>query len=719
MRKVRVVRKITVPVTASMSSLSNVSRAPPGRKPGELYPFPKFRGQLNHRFNSMPPMRFSSSNRSGICTLSVSSLHSSYNDFDHARSKYQYYRPRRRPQLQSQLRSYSSGTDDHTDEKNRNGISADGAGILLLEKVAFAAKEIVEVRVVQSIETAVWKSSTQTERKKMCRFFFPQLRKATNDLLGVTRDIDSLSHSIEEVRRENKGCNTTGERFLRELHGSFLHLTQIVLDNFDVAMELEGDQNDNSQNNSVHSLQMVELVLALSYRAHKLGLGYHLPLYKRLGIVVAKHPKIVEEKIPLGAMTTLGSLASHSRAEIIQTIHRWSRSTWDSSSNDTGENQTNDNEGQILKSKHEDLKWFHPSLKVLAADGRWPDVYHILLGLFRPNPDPISAEGDYVSDSVDGREDNYVCDDFDDPIVLTSATILPYLDEDLVFDLLVPMNRQGLIRVMRDNSGRHLPSMSAEENIIIMMEASIWKIFSTIPSHLKSTIRHENKDYREIYSLQDAIGILLKCGPMNFNVGNKIDDDEGGEYSSNGEEEDSLAKALKELEDLVDGLIDVGKDGEGENDEIDQQASDAIALATAFSNQIRHEGAQDNQNNDCGDLNFLNPKSITVPSDKTEVRTGRSYSEHIKEMTNLNKVSRQSTESYLRSVEGEEYLDFIYDDRAVDYEDNLPDITKQIYQNNGNQQLRYSTSLEYHIYEGLQRSNLHYDSEDGEDDIEF
>jgi hypothetical protein len=82
-------------------------------------------------------------------------------------------------------------------------------------------------------------------------------------------------------------------------------------------------------------------------------------------------------------------------------------------------------------------------------------------------------------------------------------------------------------------------------------------------------------------------------------------------------------------------------------------------------------------------------------------------------------MTRQSTETYLRSVEGEEYLDFIYDDRALDYEDNVPDITKQIYQNNGNRQLQYTTSLEYHIYEGLQRSSLHYDSEDGEDDIEF
>jgi hypothetical protein len=588
---------------------------------------------------------------------------------------------------------------------------------LLLEKAAFAAKEIIELRVLQSIETAVWKSSTPTERKKMCRFFFPQLRKATNDLLGVTRDIDSLSHSIEEVHRHSKGCNTTGDRFLRELHGSFLHLTQIMLDNFDVAMELEGDQNDDSQNNPGHSLQMVELVLSLSCRAHKLGLGYHLPLYKRLGIVVAKHPKVVEEKIPFGSMTTLGSLASHSRAEWIQTIHRWSRSTWDSSSNDTDENQTNDDKSQlILKSKHEDLKWFHPSLKVLAADGRWPDVYHILLGLFRSNPDPISAEGDCVSGSADGREDNYVRDDFDDPVVLTSGTILPYLDKDLVFDLLVPMNRQGLLRDMRDNSGRYLPSMSAEESIIVMMEASIWNIFSAIPSHLKSTICHENKDYREIYSLHDAIGILLKCGPINFNGDNKINDDEGGEYSSNNDEEDSLAKALKELEDLLDGLIDVGKDGEGENDEIGQQASDAIALATAFSKQIRHEGAQDNRSNDSGGLNFLNTKSIAVPSDKTEVRTGRSYSEHIKETTNLNEVSLQSTESNLRSVEGEDHLDFIYDDRAVDYEDNLPDMTKQIYQNNGNQQLRYSKSLEYHIYEGLHRSNIDYDSED---DIEF
>ena len=63
-----------------------------------------------------------------------------------------------------------------------------------------------------------------------------------------------------------------------------------------------------------------------------------------------------------------------------------------------------------------------------------------------------------------------------------------------------------------------------------------------------------------------------------------------------------------------------------------------------------------------------------------------------------------------------ETLDFIYDDREADYEDNIPDITKQIYQLNGNQQLRYSTALEYHIFEGLHRPNFHYEDED---DFEF
>ena len=66
----------------------------------------------------------------------------------------------------------------------------------------------------------------------------------------------------------------------------------------------------------------------------------------------------------------------------------------------------------------------------------------------------------------------------------------------------------------------------------------------------------------------------------------------------------------------------------------------------------------------------------------------------------------------------EDNLDFIYDDRAVDYEDNFPDITSQIYQNNGNQELRYTASLERQIYEGMERSSPGYDSED-DDDFNF
>jgi len=712
---------------ATLSSKSNTTSASTRRKPCKLYSVPYLRGHSN-RFNSTQFMLLPLSKRNDIGTSSSSSIHSSNIHFDYVRNLYQYHRPQRRPQLQSQWRSHSSDTDtdDHANEKNNcnrenkcKGIAVYIADILLLEKAAFTAKEIVELRVSLSIETAVWKSSTATERKKMCRFFFPQLRKATDELLGVTRDVDSLSHLIEETR-ENNGCNASGKRSLRELHCSFLNLTQIVLDNFDVAMELEGDQYDDSQDDSVHSLRVLELVLALSHRAHQLGLGYHRPLYQRLAVVMAKHPKIIEGNVLWTSTTTLGSLASHSRAEWIQTVHRWSRFTWGGNKDDS-ENQNNDNEDQllILKTKHEDLKWFHPSLKVLAANGRWSDVYHILLGLLRPKPEPMAAEDDINSDRGDGHDDNYLNDNFDDTVVLTSATRIPYLDEDLVFDLLVPMNQQGMLRDMWNNRGLYSPSKSVEENIVVIMEASIWKIFHTTPIHLKATIHHEDKEYSETYSLQDAIGILLKCGPMNLNEGIDKDDNGGGEYLSDENEVDSLAKALRELEDLLDEHLDLGKDDEIENDGMDQKASEAIALATTLSNQMRREGAQDSLTNNSGDLNSLNLNNVPSPSDKTKASVGRSYSDHIMETTSVNETSYQSTDNYLHGAEGEECIDFIYDDRAVDYEDNVPDIMKQIYQNNGNQELRYTTSLENNIYEGMQRSTLHYDSEDDEDDLEF
>ena len=79
----------------------------------------------------------------------------------------------------------------------------------------------------------------------------------------------------------------------------------------------------------------------------------------------------------------------------------------------------------------------------------------------------------------------------------------------------------------------------------------------------------------------------------------------------------------------------------------------------------------------------------------------RSHSDHVMEIPSRDKASHQSTESILDNEEEDEYLDWLYDDRAADYEDNVPDVLKQIYQNNGNQQLRYSSSLEYQIYEGM------------------
>lgn len=707
-------------LSATVSSRSsNAASALSGRNSGERHPVCHFRVQFNRRFHSIPSILLPSSERGGIGTLSSSSLRSSYVHLDCAQSIHQYHQQRRRPQLQTQLRSLSSDIEDHTNGKNddnkenRNkSIATHANDVMTLQKVAFAAKQIVELGVVQSIEMGVWKSSNTKERKKGCRFFFPQLRKAADDLLCVTRDVDLLSALIKNAR-QNKGCNTTGEIPVRELHSSFLHLTQIVLENFDVAMESERDQYDgDGQENSVYSFKLLELVLALSCRAHELGLGYHLPLYQRLALLVAKHPKVIDEKTPRADTTKLGPFAILSRAEWIQTIHRWSRSTW-CSNNKGSQNQSNEKEGQlVLKSKHDDLKWFHPCLKVLAADGRWSCVYQILFGLLQPNLDPIVVGDDYDDGSMDGKEDNFRVD-FDDPVALSSATSFPHLDEDLVFDLLVPMNQQRLLRNLWDERGRYLPSESIEKGVIAMMEASIWKIFETIPSHLKATIRYEDEDCSEKYSLQDAIGILLKCGPLHLNDGNM--DDFGRDYFSDDDEEDSLANALRELEDLLDEHLDIGHDGEGEKDEINEPASDAIVLATLFSNQIRHENNQDNRKRKARNFNSLIAPKITMPSDKTEVRVDRSHSDHVMEIPSRDKAPHQSTESILDNEEEDEYLDWLYDDRAADYEDNVPDVLKQIYQNNGNQQLRYSSSLEYQIYEGMQLTTLHYDSEDDDE----
>lgn len=688
-------------ISFTASSSLDTSKASPGGKHKKLHPFPYFRGQSNHRLNLTP------SALSMLSTGSFIGAFTSFIHFDCTRNSYKHHQETQRSRLRIQLRFHSSDIDDHADSKNpfykehiKDSISENAAGILTLEKAAFASKQIVEQRFVQSVEMVLCRSSTATERKKMHRFLFPQMQKAAKDLLGVTRDAGLLSDLIE-IARENKGYNTSAEISLRELHSSFLQLTQIVLDNLDVAMESENDQCEVGQENFAHSLQMLEIVLSLSYRTHELGLAYHRPLYQQLGLVVARHPMTVGQIISSETSTTLGSLTSQSRAEWIQTIHRWLLFDWSSDSK-VSQNQNKENESRIsLVIKH-DVKWFYPFLKVLAADGRWPDVYHILVGLLRPDPEPVVAYGDYHNNIIDG-----FTDDDDDQVVITSEIRIPYLDEDLVFDLLVPMNRQGLFRDLW-NKRRSYPLFDlVVENIIVLIEPSIWKIFYAIPNHLKATVRHEDDmmDCTVKYSLQDAIGILLKRGPTNLNEGHHIYDD-GLEDLLDEEEDENFIQALDELEDILDEHLDVENFREGDKDEMNQMGLDAIALATTLANKIRHEGVEDNRTNNSGDSNSLNVENVATSLDESESRVGRSYSEHIIEITSLNEGFP------LDHLEGEEYLDLIYDDRAVDYEDNVPDITKEIYQSNGNQQLRYSTALEHQIFEGLQRPNLHYENED-------
>jgi len=668
-------------------------------------PDPCFRWLSCHRLNSST--FHLSSTRNGIGSIS------SFKYLDYDQSSTQHHRHVRRHQLQAQLRFQSSSTDDcgskksfYTEQKTKT-ISEDTAGFEVLQEAAFASKEIVERRLMRSVETAVWKSSTITEQKKMYRFFSPQLRKATGDLLDVTGDVKFLSALITKAR-ENEGCKNATITSLRGLHSSFLQLTQIVLDNFDVAIESEIDASEFSDESSSHSLHMLELVLSLSYRASMLGLGYHWPLYQRIALAVAKHPETIEEKTPSKTSKTLGSLTNHSRGEWIQTIHRWSRFIWNSD-NKHAKNESTDDESQ--QRKHEDLNWFHPALKVLAEEGHWPDVHEILVGLLRPDLDSTVTSNNYDTSSVGGKSGSYSTS-LEDSIVLSSTNSVPYLDEDIVFDILVAMERQGLLSDLPENRKLFSQMDWIVDNTILLMEVSIWKIFYRIPSHVKATSLHEDIDISVTYAVRDAIRLLLKCGRTNLNEGDGVYDSEQ-EYLSDDVDEDSLVKALSELEDILDEHIDLGNDGDGLGDERNPPGSDPISLATAFANEKGHQG---NRMGSGGDFSNLNAENVEKPSQKIEDSTSQSYEEYAMERTSMDRVSQDEPTNILGSTEGEEYLDFIYDDRAGDYEDNLPDVTKQIYQNNGNQQLRYSTGFEYHIFEGLHRPNLHYDDED---DFEF
>eukprot|EP00536_Pseudo-nitzschia_multiseries_P006658 jgi/Psemu1/286605/fgenesh1_pg.145_\ len=738
--------------TIAMRTKSSLS-TPPEMKPCKKSFFLRHLGQSDW-FGSLP-----SSKRDGIRSHSSSLMCSE--DVGWFQSSVRDRQLRRQPKLQSQGRTYSTETGDRTAKDNNddrtgvnsNDIVADASDILLLEKAAFTAKH-VEYGVVQSMETAIWKASSSAERRKMGHFLIPQLRNATEGLLNVTRDIESLSQSIMEIQAK-RGLNIASEISVRELHRAFLNLTQVLLDHLEAATvsEAEREACDESHDLSTNPIQLLEVALALSHRAHQLGLAYHWPLYQRLAIAVAKHPTIIEQKLPESMAAALGSLANISRAEWIQTIHRWSRTAW-GGCNDKDGKGTQDH--HIFQTDENDLKWFHPSLKALATGARWSDVWYILMGLLRPLPETRKEDGhprhnrnegfhstesskgsegsDYHLDRRDALVTKAQTDDCEnsisssdqridyrdesldkDDVVLSSPTIFPFMDEELVLDILLPMNQQGLLNNLWNVEGGYPPPKSVEEacDIILMMEASIWKIFGGIPSRVKATISNASMDQTEKYSLQDAIKILLNYEPTKRNQRNIVDVDDFDDH-----EKDSLFKALQDLEELLDEHLGSEEDEDSGDDGKSQQASEAIALATALSNQIKSDGAVDNHDNSCDGFNTasnMNSQNLT-DNGNIEVRVKRSESEHVVEMTDVDDKSRRS-EEHLKSFEDENHLDFIYDDRAVDYKDHIPDITSQLYEANGGKQLRYTPSFEHHVYEGMQQRLDYYNEDEDDDDV--
>ena len=600
--------------------------------------------------------------------------------------------------INQQRRLYSSEIDDRTATATTTTTNF-SIGNSVLEKAASAAKE-----------------QNSAERRKK-RHSFPQLRGATENLLNVTEAVESLSHSIEGIRggssrsddkndnvtndsNDVTGCaseppNKSAETCIRELHRAFLNLTQNCLDHYEATVK------ENRHEDRINRFQLLESVLALSYRAHQLSLPYHWPLYQRLATVVAKHDEnsIVESM-------------SCSRAEWIQKIHRWSIFTsGGSDSND----DTIDNDLDCF---------FYPSLKILAVDGHWSDVRHILMDRFRPVPEVIptddeeyhggnlhtgsntgfrsteaykkdrnyrqdtlvgSFEDDSDSDNNDDNHDGHYDYDFEDYTVdILSATTVPFLEEEFVLDILMELDRQGLLAKLWENGSRYPPPNSVKEScdILLMMEASIWKIFGGIPGQPENTYNEKDlysekeKNVRKNSgrynlpsqgaSLRNAIEILVKNEPKNNEIykSTNFDDDKDEEQLFNDGGRDFLAKTLNDLEDLLNEQeqqdVNVKNDKIDENERQSEEASDALALATALSNQM-------------------------------------------------------SGKDFLLDNTDDDYLgDFIYDDRAEDYRDNIPDITSQIYSKNGNQELLYTNSLERHIYDEMQRSPGGYNSEDDE-----
>jgi len=264
------------------------------------------------------------------------------------------------------------------------------------------------------------------------------------------------------------------------------------------------------------------------------------------------------------------------------------------------------------------------------------------------------------------------------------------------------------------------PSPAEEEilDILLLMEASIWKIFEyDSDAAAKAASLHRSKQKSSGAStkhgddggvsgppkatLRDAIEVLLETTPRNkrnSGGGNLL----SGYEDSDLERNSAMEEALLDLEELLwDQANDLDED---DDDDRSQPPSDAITLAAFLWDRPGTDG-KDKSHNDV----------------EVEVRARRHGDSNILEISGLENTTHSSPVDPGNEISSS-WLDenrypaaeFIYS-RVAGYHDHIPDITSQIYQHNGNRSLRYSFALEDEIYQRFRQPPPGYYYEDEED----
>jgi hypothetical protein len=570
------------------------------------------------------------------------------------------------------------------------------------------------------------------------------LIKATKSLLDATKATGLLAESIAEIKgndnNDNHHHNKAAAKCLQELHKAFLSLTQSLLNCLEPTVTFDYYLKNNDETASTTAIsssrppkqyskkkrkdgttprrrgrrrgrreddddnELVELLLAVTYRSHQLSLPFHWPLYQRLALTLAKQPHL----------TTL-----RSRAEWIWNIHEMSQNTWGccTTSNEQQLENINDHDdddtgnGKIDTPAYAaDIDWFRPTLLTLANGKHWSDLSYLLRCLLQPplvlsNP-ARRRKNRSINGSIGNKNRNkYILMDY----METNNLLLRnefYLDESTVRGILVEISRDQTLSELWKHLQRPSPMEEDILDVLLLLENSIWKVFEHDAdaaaqaasmyarkkedrscSHAKN---HDDDDDGGTpkASLRDAIEVLLQTTPRSNIYSNSVSDDDRNDEMSG--DEDDLGQILHELEEI---LLDQGEDlDDEEGDDHGQFTSDAFTIATIL-------------------LDSRNPN-------RNDTMTQGRDRHHFLEISGLTKSSYPSS-SYTWDEEDEFCAaDFVYT-REPGYNDHIPDIAAEVYQLNGNKPLRYSAQLEDEIYQRFRRPNTGYYDEEEYNDVDI